>query len=111
MLFSPLSQRTPQMFQIILDSLCLKLVGCEDVRQRHYFLPVNRQQVLWNVLKQREKPALYLGSCVDQTADSSAVISAVYISSSGKHSVSFLHNDPATSPLTLCLGIPVMCRK
>lgn len=36
----------------LVHSLSLKLVGREDVGQRHYFVPVDWQQVLWNILKQ-----------------------------------------------------------
>lgn len=57
MLFSPPSCALCTCFKPcwVPHSLCFKLVGCEDVRQRHYFLLVNRQQVLRNILKQTEK--------------------------------------------------------
>lgn len=35
-----------------MHSLCFKLVGSQDVSQRHYFVLVDWQQVLWNILKQ-----------------------------------------------------------
>lgn len=49
-------------FWLLAHSLCLKLVGSEDVGQRHYFLPVDRQQVLWDVLKQTRNKTTILSN-------------------------------------------------
>jgi len=45
-------------------SLCFKLVGGEDVCQRHYFVLVDRQQFLWNILEQAAKTVFYVSTAL-----------------------------------------------
>lgn len=49
------SKANAKTFWWLVHLLCFKLVGCEDVRQRHNFVLVDWQQVLWNILKQTAK--------------------------------------------------------